>query len=123
MEAPANKAAKAEGENSGESPEGQAQTNVNLEVNNTSPEENGGVLSERAASLRGGLRRHMGRFWRRIAMSSLPAKTGHNPGFHQNARSNIQSSRMPANHMVSVSEIMIIFSMICVTFVEFIITP
>lgn len=102
MEAPANKAAEPEGENSGESPEGQAQTNVNLELNNTSSEENGVVLSERAAILRGGLRRHVGRFWRRITMSSLPAKTGHNPGFHQNAQSNIQSGRMPASCMVSV---------------------
>ncbi|OPJ73807.1 hypothetical protein AV530_013256 [Patagioenas fasciata monilis] len=99
VEAPANKAAKPEGGNCGESPEGEAQTNVNLEVNNTSPEENGGVLSQRAAILRGGLRRHVGRFWRRITMSSLPAKTGHNPGFHQNAQSNIQSGRMPANLM------------------------
>lgn len=102
METPANNTANPEGENSGESPEGQAQTNVNLEVKNTSPEKNSVVLSERGTILRGGWRRHMERCWRRIAESSLPAKTGQNLACHQNAPSNVRSGRMPANRMVSV---------------------
>ncbi|KAM9605266.1 tumor necrosis factor receptor superfamily member 10B-like isoform 2-T2 [Morphnus guianensis] len=95
VETPANNAAKPEGGDSGESPEGPAQPNVNLEVKTTSPEENGVVLSEWGTILR-----QMERCWRRIAESSLPAKTGQNPAFHQNAPFNIPSGRMPANCMV-----------------------
>lgn len=95
VETPANNAAKPEGGNSGESPEGPAQPDVNLEVKNTSPEENSIVLSEWGTILR-----QMERCWRRIAESSLPAKTGQNPAFHQNAPFNIPSGRMPANCMV-----------------------
>lgn len=100
LETPANNAANPEGENSGESPEGQAQININLEVKNTSPEENSVALSERGTILHRGWRRHMKRCWRRIAESSIPAKTGQNPAFHQNAPSNVPSGRMPANRMV-----------------------
>uniref|UniRef100_A0A8B9MZI0 Tumor necrosis factor receptor superfamily member 6 n=1 Tax=Accipiter nisus TaxID=211598 RepID=A0A8B9MZI0_9AVES len=95
VETPANNAAKPEGENSGESPEGLAQPDVNLEVKNTSPEENSIVLSEWGTILR-----QMERCWRRIAESSLPAKTGQNPAFHQNAPFNIPSGRIPANCVV-----------------------
>ncbi|XP_075019137.1 uncharacterized protein LOC142088088 [Calonectris borealis] len=100
LETPANNAANPEGENSGESPEDQAQININLEVKNTSPEENSVALSERGTILHGGWRRHMKRCWRRITESSIPAKTGQNLAFHQNAPSNVPSGRMPANRMV-----------------------
>ncbi|XP_075568586.1 uncharacterized protein LOC104026677 [Pelecanus crispus] len=97
---PANNTANPEGENSGESPEHQAQTNINLEVKTTSPEENSVALSERGTLLRRGWRCHVKRCWRRIAESSLPAKTGQNPAFHQNTPSNVPSGRMPVNRMV-----------------------
>ncbi|XP_075281358.1 uncharacterized protein LOC104330156 isoform X1 [Opisthocomus hoazin] len=92
VETPANNTANPEGENSGETPEDQAQTNVNLEMKNTSPEENGVALLEQGTILHGG--------WRRIIESSLPGKAGQNPGFHQNALSEVPGGRMPANHMV-----------------------
>ncbi|XP_009704103.1 PREDICTED: uncharacterized protein LOC104157030, partial [Cariama cristata] len=98
VETPANNAANPEGENSGESPEGQAQTKVNLEVKNTSLEENSVVHSKGGTILPGGCRRQVKMCWRRIA--SLPAKTGQNPASHQNAPSNVPSGRMPANRMV-----------------------
>ncbi|XP_074741056.1 uncharacterized protein LOC141950311 isoform X1 [Strix uralensis] len=99
METHANNA-NPEGENSDESPEGQVQTSINLEVNPTSPEENGVALSERGTILHGQWKRHMERCWRRIAESLLPAKTGQNPASRQNALSNIPSGRMPAECMV-----------------------
>ncbi|XP_075611074.1 uncharacterized protein LOC104631645 [Balearica regulorum gibbericeps] len=92
VETPANKIANPECENSGDSPEGQAQTNVDVEVKNTLPEENGVALSGWGTILRRG--------WRRIAKPSLPAKTGQNSAFHQNALSNARSGRTLANHMV-----------------------
>ncbi|KAF1472158.1 hypothetical protein FQV17_0005832, partial [Megadyptes antipodes antipodes] len=101
VETPANNGANPETANSGESPEGQVQTNINLEVKNTSPEENSVALSEWGTILRGGWRRYMKRCWRRMAESSLPAKTGQNPAFHQNAPSNVPSGRMPANRVVT----------------------
>lgn len=101
-ETPANNAANPEDENSGESPEGQAQTNLNLEVKKPSPEENSIALSERGTILPRGWRRHMARYCRRITESSLAAKTGQNLAFHQNAPSNISSRRIPTNHTVSV---------------------
>ncbi|KAM6133315.1 uncharacterized protein FYN12_003442 [Phoenicopterus ruber ruber] len=100
VETPANNAANPEGKNSGESPEGQVQTNVNLEVKTTSPEENSVALSERGTLLRRGWKRHVERCWRRITESSLSAKAGQNPAFHQNDPSNVPSGRMPANRMV-----------------------
>ncbi|XP_030341154.1 tumor necrosis factor receptor superfamily member 10B-like isoform X2 [Strigops habroptila] len=99
MEAPANNTTNPEGENSDESPEGQVQTSVNLEVKNTSPEENSVALSERGTSLCG-MKCQVESCWRRIAESSLPAKTGQNPAFHQNGPSNGPSVRMPANHTI-----------------------
>ncbi|KAK4822032.1 hypothetical protein QYF61_006945, partial [Mycteria americana] len=100
VETPATTIASPEGEKCGESPEDQAQTNVNLEVKTTSLEENSVVLPEQGTILQGGWRRHMKKCWRRITESSRPAKTGQNPAFRQNAPSNVPSSRMPANHMV-----------------------
>ncbi|XP_074950703.1 uncharacterized protein LOC142057827 isoform X1 [Phalacrocorax aristotelis] len=96
VEAHANNTTSPEGENSGESLEGQEETNVKLEVKTRSPEENSVALSERGTILSGGWRQHMKRCWRRIAESSLPAKTGQNPAFHQNAA----SGRIPENCMV-----------------------
>ncbi|XP_012986181.2 tumor necrosis factor receptor superfamily member 6-like [Melopsittacus undulatus] len=97
VEAPANNTVNPDDENS-ESPEGQVQTSVNLEVKNTSPE-NSVVLSERSTNLCG-MKRQVERCWRRIAESSRPGKTGQNPAFHQNAPSKGQKVRMPANHMI-----------------------
>ncbi|XP_065538879.1 tumor necrosis factor receptor superfamily member 10A-like isoform X2 [Lathamus discolor] len=85
VEAPVNNTINPEDENS-ESPEGQVQTSVNLEVKNASPEENSIVLSERGTSLCG-MKCQVESCWRRIAESSLPAKTGQKPAFHQNAPS------------------------------------
>ncbi|KAM6069548.1 uncharacterized protein LJ206_012276 [Theristicus caerulescens] len=98
VETPADNPANPEGANSGESPEGQAQTSINLEV--TSPEKGIVALSERGTVLCRGWTRHMKRCWRRITRSPRPAKPGQNPAFHQNALSNVPSGRMPANHMV-----------------------
>ncbi|KAM6273738.1 uncharacterized protein LJ264_003148 isoform 2-T2 [Porphyrio hochstetteri] len=78
VETLANNTANPEVENSGEGPKGQVQTSVNLELKNTSPEENGVVLSEPDTNPRG---RHS-------------AKTGQNSGFHQNTRSNRRSFRL-----------------------------
>ncbi|XP_072722373.1 uncharacterized protein [Ciconia boyciana] len=100
VETPATTIASPEGEKCGESSEGQAQTNVNLEVKTTSLEENSVVLPEQGTILQGGWRRHMKKCWRRITESSRPAKTGQNSAFHHNAPSNVPSSRMPANHRV-----------------------
>lgn len=125
VETPANNGANPENENSGESPEGQMQTNINLEVKNTSPEENSVALSEWGTILRGGWRRYMKRCWRRMAESSLPAKTGQNPAFHQNAPSNVPSGRIPANRVVSVCvwNYHRVFSDTCVISVEFLTIP
>ncbi|XP_061856047.1 uncharacterized protein LOC104552498 isoform X2 [Colius striatus] len=107
METPANNIANPEDENSGESPEGQAQTNVNMEVKTTSPEENRVVLPERGTILCRDWRHHVGRCWRRLAAASLPLKAGQNPAFHQNVPSNIQN-KVPANRMVQESKYQII---------------
>ncbi|XP_065538880.1 tumor necrosis factor receptor superfamily member 10B-like isoform X3 [Lathamus discolor] len=98
VEAPVNNTINPEDENS-ESPEGQVQTSVNLEVKNASPEENSIVLSERGTSLCG-MKCQVESCWRRIAESSLPAKTGQKPAFHQNAPSKGLRVSMPANRMI-----------------------
>ncbi|KAM6393637.1 uncharacterized protein J5M81_006539 [Pluvialis apricaria] len=100
VEIPANNAASPEDENSGESPEGQAETNLNLEVKKPSPEENSIVLSERGTILPRGWRCRMERYLRRITESPLAAKTVQNLAFHQNAPSNVPSGRIPPNRMV-----------------------
>lgn len=116
VEAPANNTTNLEGENSDESPEDQVQTSINLEVENPSPEENSVALSERGTSLCG-MKCQVGGCWRKIAESSLSAKTGQNP-VHQNAPSKGSRVRMPANCMVSVCvyvcvcEAIIVFSLI-----------
>ncbi|KAM6358398.1 uncharacterized protein FN964_004599 [Alca torda] len=108
VETPAHNADNPEDENSGESPEGQAQTNVNLEVKNPSPEENSVVLSERGTVLPRGWKRHMGRYWRRIAEYSLAAKTVQNLACHQNAPSNVPRDGIPANRTVQTQKYRII---------------
>ncbi|XP_009890340.1 PREDICTED: uncharacterized protein LOC104292629 [Charadrius vociferus] len=100
VETPANNTANPEDKNSGESPEGQVQTHLNLEVKKPSPEENRIALSERGTILPRGWRRQMERYCRRITESSLAAKTGQNLAFHQNAPSNVPSSRIPTNRTV-----------------------
>uniref|UniRef100_A0A8C4XLP1 TNFR-Cys domain-containing protein n=1 Tax=Falco tinnunculus TaxID=100819 RepID=A0A8C4XLP1_FALTI len=101
VETPATNTASPEGGNSGESPEGQVQTSVSLEVENTLPEENSIVLSERGSvPQRGWRRRHMERCWRRIVNSSLPAKIGQTLAFHQNDPPRVPSGSMPVNCMV-----------------------
>ncbi|XP_042641630.1 tumor necrosis factor receptor superfamily member 6 isoform X2 [Tyto alba] len=113
IETSANEAANPEGENSGESPEGQAQANINLEVKNTSPEENSIVLSEWGTILRWGWKHHVERCWRKITESSLPVKTGQNPALCQNDPSNIPSGGVPANHMVREPRCQIIVKDLC----------
>ncbi|XP_062484115.1 uncharacterized protein LOC134168431 isoform X3 [Pezoporus occidentalis] len=98
VEAPANNTINPEDENP-DSPEDQVQTSVNLEVKNTSPEENSVVLSERGTSLCG-MKCQVESCWRRIAEFSLPAKTGQNPAFHQNVPSKGPRVRVPANRMI-----------------------
>lgn len=100
MKAPANNLASAGGENAGETSENEVQLNVNLEEKNTSAEESS--VTERATFLPGVLRRHVERCLKRITSSSLPAKTGQNPAFHQNAQSKLPRGRIPANRVVSV---------------------
>uniref|UniRef100_A0A8C3J1Y3 Tumor necrosis factor receptor superfamily member 6 n=1 Tax=Calidris pygmaea TaxID=425635 RepID=A0A8C3J1Y3_9CHAR len=100
VETPANNANNPEDENSGESPEDQAQINLSLEVKNPSPEENSVALSERGTILPRVWKHRMERCWRRIAEFSLAAKTGENLACQQNALSNIPSDRIPANNMV-----------------------
>ncbi|XP_014815538.1 PREDICTED: tumor necrosis factor receptor superfamily member 10B-like isoform X2 [Calidris pugnax] len=100
VETPANNANNPEDENSGESPEDQAQINLSSEVNNPSPEENSVVLSERGTILPRVWKHHVERCWRRIAEFSRAAKTGENLACQQNALSNVPSDRIPANNMV-----------------------
>ncbi|XP_010119294.1 PREDICTED: tumor necrosis factor receptor superfamily member 10B-like, partial [Chlamydotis macqueenii] len=100
VETPVNNTARPEGENYGESPESQAQTGVNLEVNDTPPEENTVAFSESGTVLCKGWRRPVERCWRRIAESSLRVKVRLNPACAQNALRNVPSGRMPANRMV-----------------------
>ncbi|XP_054246322.1 tumor necrosis factor receptor superfamily member 1A-like [Indicator indicator] len=98
VETPANKSANAEDENAGETPEEQTQLSINLEVKNTSPEENS--VAERGTCLHGVWRCHVGRCLKRITRPSVPAKTGQNPAFRQNGQSNLPSGRVPATCMI-----------------------
>ncbi|KAM9556162.1 uncharacterized protein ACIB01_007897 [Guaruba guarouba] len=107
VEAPANNTVNTEDENCDESPEGQVQASVNLEVKNTSPEENSVAPCERGTSLCG-MKCQVESCWKRIAESSLPAKTGRNPAFHQNAPPKGPRVRMPANHMIQEPQCQII---------------
>ncbi|XP_051478061.1 uncharacterized protein LOC127385898 isoform X2 [Apus apus] len=95
---PANTTINLEDEKSRESPEGQAQTNDNLEVKNTSPEENSVQLSELGTTSHCSWGCHMERCWRKITKPSPAAKTGQNPAFHQNAPPKVPKARMPAKH-------------------------
>ncbi|XP_050191330.1 tumor necrosis factor receptor superfamily member 10A-like [Myiozetetes cayanensis] len=97
--APANNSMNPEGENCGESPESQAQTTVNLEVEDTSPEEDSAV-AEQDTILHGDWKHRMLRRLRRIAESSFQSKPGQNFASHQNNLSNVPSNGTPANRVV-----------------------
>ncbi|XP_027557705.1 tumor necrosis factor receptor superfamily member 1A-like [Neopelma chrysocephalum] len=105
--APANNSMNPEGENCGESPESQAQININLEVEDTSPEEDS-ALTEQGTILHGDWKHRVLRWLRRIPESSLQSKPGQNSAFHQNNLSDVSSIRTPANRVVREPEHQII---------------
>ncbi|XP_068004403.1 tumor necrosis factor receptor superfamily member 10A-like [Melanerpes formicivorus] len=98
VKAPANNSAKSEGENAGETPEEQAQLNINLEGKNILPEENS--IPERGTCLHGVWRCHVERCLKRITRPSLPARTGQNPAHHQTAQPNLPSCGVPATCVI-----------------------
>ncbi|XP_027757206.1 tumor necrosis factor receptor superfamily member 10A-like isoform X2 [Empidonax traillii] len=97
--APANNSMNPEGESCGESPESQAQTNINLEAEDASPEEDS-ALTEQDTSLHGDWKHRVLRRLRRIAESSFQSKPGQNFASHQNNLSNVPSNGTPANRVV-----------------------
>ncbi|XP_032545952.1 tumor necrosis factor receptor superfamily member 1A-like isoform X1 [Chiroxiphia lanceolata] len=101
--ASANNSVNPEDENCGESPESQAQISINLEVEDTSPEEDS-ALTEQGTILHGDWKHRVLRWLRRIPESSLQSKPGQNSAFHQNNLSNVSSIRTPANHVVREQE-------------------
>ncbi|XP_051659992.1 tumor necrosis factor receptor superfamily member 1A-like [Manacus candei] len=97
--ASANNSMNPEDENCGESLESQEQININLEVEDTSPEEES-ALTEQGTILHGDRKHRVLRWLRRIPESSLQSKPGQNSAFHQNNLSNVSSIRTPANCVV-----------------------
>ncbi|XP_072194467.1 uncharacterized protein [Excalfactoria chinensis] len=89
-----------EGENSGESPEGQACDDVNSEGKNISPEENSAVSYERGTVPQKKLWCQTRECWKRIKNCSSSTKNRCNPTFQSNAQCNVRDIRMPAYCMV-----------------------
>ncbi|XP_042740569.1 tumor necrosis factor receptor superfamily member 6-like [Lagopus leucura] len=95
-----NNASHPDSENSGENPEGQAYDSVNLEVNNTSPEENSAVSYERGTISQKNLWYQTQECWKRIKNWSSSTKNSCNPTFQPNAQCTVRGVKMPAYRMV-----------------------
>uniref|UniRef100_A0A803YF78 TNFR-Cys domain-containing protein n=1 Tax=Meleagris gallopavo TaxID=9103 RepID=A0A803YF78_MELGA len=98
---PENNASPPNSENSGENPEGQAYNSVNLEVENTSPEENSAVRVsyERGTVPQKNLWYQTQECWKRIKNYSSSTINSCNPAFQPNARCKIRGVKMPAYFM------------------------
>ncbi|OXB74131.1 UNVERIFIED_CONTAM: hypothetical protein H355_004468 [Colinus virginianus] len=91
-----NNASHPDNENSDESPEGQAYTAVNLEVENISPEENSAVSYERGTIPQRNLWCQTQECWKKIKDYSSSTKNRRNPTFQPNAQCKERGVRLSA---------------------------
>ncbi|XP_031469892.1 tumor necrosis factor receptor superfamily member 6-like isoform X2 [Phasianus colchicus] len=88
-----NNASHPDSENSGENPEGQAYDSVNLEMKNTSPEENSAVSSKRGTIPQKNLWHQTQECWKRIKNCSSSTKNSCNSTFQPKAQCKVQKQK------------------------------